>query len=175
VAEQAHVSSSLLSQIERGEAHPSLVSLVAIAQALGVRPGSFIDDYPDSDFDSPVVRAKDRQVLDAPFCRREYLLHSDDPLAMAEISLPPGGYSRPAPAAHAGRDYGLVLEGSVVVKLDDKDFELAAGDCIAFDGASPHRVVNASDRETARVLWIVVEEGGGDEKLPGVFDVLREQ
>lgn len=158
VARRAHVSASLLSQIERGEANPSLVSLVAIAEALGVRPGTLLDDEQSGFAESPVVRRDERRIIEAAFGRREYLMHLDDPLLeVAELILPPGGYSRPGLAAHSGRDYGLVLSGSVEVRTEIEAFTLGEGDYIAFDSSIPHRVLNDSD-EPARILWIIAHD-----------------
>lgn len=156
VAAAAQVSPSLLSQIERGEASPSLVSLVAIADALVVRPGVLLgDDAAAEDTKSPVVRREERRVIDDELCRREYLMHLDDPLLeVAELIVAPGGQSRPHLARHSGRDYGVVITGEIVVEFDSRTETLRRGDYIAFDADSPHRLVNRS-KKPARVLWII--------------------
>lgn len=158
VAAKAQISPSLLSQIERGTARPSLVSLVAIADALVVRPGELLDYSADSSPAHPVVRRTDRRVIDDPSCRREYLMHRDDPyLEVAELHLAPGGASRPSLAAHSGRDYGVVLEGDISVERVSGRDQLGPGDYIAFDAEEPHRIVNDSDAP-ARVLWVVAHD-----------------
>jgi transcriptional regulator with XRE-family HTH domain len=161
VAESAQVSPSLLSQIERGQASPSLLSLVAIADALGVRPGRLLEDPQRIEERSPVVRRDQRHVIDDRLCRREYLMHLDDPyLEVAELFLPPGGSSRPSLAAHSGRDYGIVLEGSAVVELSTRRELLEQGDFIAFEANIAHRLVNESDRD-ARLMWIIAHGRAG--------------
>ncbi|MCW2952485.1 MAG: helix-turn-helix protein [Conexibacter sp.] len=158
VAGIAQVSPSLLSQIERGEASPSLLSLVAIADALDVRPGLLLDDPEQPEERSPIVRRDQRRVIDDKLCRREYLMHVDDPyLEVAELYLPPGGSSRPSLAAHSGRDYGIVLEGTAIVELSTRRETLEEGDYIAFDADVPHRLVNESDRD-ARLMWIIAHD-----------------
>lgn len=156
VAASAQVSPSLLSQIERGEASPSLVSLVAIADALVVRPGVLLEDDPAGEpTASPVVRRNQRRVIDDEQCRREYLMHLDDPyLEVAELIVAPGGQSRPALARHSGRDYGVVIAGQLVVEFEGRSETLDRGDYIAFDADHPHRVLNRSSKP-ARVLWII--------------------
>jgi transcriptional regulator with XRE-family HTH domain len=160
VAAEAQVSPSLLSQIERGEASPSLISLVAIADALDVRPGRLLEDNAgDQPAPSPVVRREERRVVDDPTCRREYLMHLDDPyLEVAELIVAPGGESRPTLASHSGRDYGIVITGEIVIEFEDGRAEtLKRGDYIAFDADVPHRAVNRSGRQ-ARVLWIIAHD-----------------
>lgn len=156
VAAIAKISPSLLSQIERSEASPSLVSLVAIADALDVRPGVLLDDEVDTDQgDSLVVRRAERLVIDDETCRREFMMHLDDPyLEVAELTIAPGGESRPKLARHSGRDYGLVITGQIVVEIEEQEETLRRGDYIAFDAERPHRIVNRSSRP-ARALWII--------------------
>jgi transcriptional regulator with XRE-family HTH domain len=160
VARVAQVNPSLLSQIERGAASPSLVSLMAIADALAVRPGDLLDDdrvRPQS----WVVRRVERRVIDDGLCRREYLMHLDDPrIEIADLMLAPGGSSRPTLAKHSGHDHGIVLEGSAVVEFAASRKVLGVGDHIAFPGTEPHRLVNVS-RASRRVLWIVLLESDG--------------
>jgi transcriptional regulator with XRE-family HTH domain len=162
VASAAQVSPSLLSQIERGEASPSLISLVAIADALVVRPGVLLeDDASNVATASPVVRRSERRVVDDELCRREYLMHLDDPyLEVAELIVAPGGQSRPRLAKHSGRDYGVVITGEIVVEFEGRSETLRGGDYIAFDAKHAHRIVNRS-RKPSRVLWIIAHDRSG--------------
>lgn len=159
VAGSAQISPSLLSQIERGEASPSLVSLVAIADALVVRPGVLLDDEEGrAETQSPVVRRDERRVIDDELCRREYLMHLDDPyLEVVELFVAPGGQSRPRLARHSGRDYGVVVTGQIVVEFEGRSETLRQGDYIAFDAEHAHRIVNQSGK-AARVLWIIAHD-----------------
>lgn len=155
VAAAAEISPSLLSQIERGDVSPSLATLVAVAHALAVRPGVLLIDDGAEGPTSPVVRRGERRVLADEMCRREFMMHLDDPfLEVAEITVEPHGVSRPVLATHAGRDYGIVLEGEITVDLDGRRQVLAPGDYVAFDAETPHRLVNDTD-DPARVHWIV--------------------
>jgi transcriptional regulator with XRE-family HTH domain len=159
VAQKAQISASLLSQIERGKASPSLVSLVAIADALMLRPGDLLDETADETADSPVVRHSERHVIEDAGCRFEYMMHLDDPmLEVAEMLLQPDTASRPHLASHTGRDYGIVLEGTVRVEFEAGSEDLGVGDYIAFDSDAPHRLLNPSDK-VARVIWIIAHEG----------------
>lgn len=159
VAQKAQVSTSLLSQIERGKASPSLVSLVAIADALMVRPGDLLDEASDQEARSPVVRHSERHVIEDAGCRFEYMMHLDDPmLEVAEMIIKPGTASRPHLAGHTGRDYGIVLKGTVRVEFENDSQILRKGDYIAFDSEAPHRLVNETSQDV-RVIWIIAHEG----------------
>lgn len=164
VAEKAQISTSLLSQIEHGKASPSLVSLVAISDALMLRPGDLLDDESPEHAISPVVRQSERHVIDNSGCRFEYMMHLDDPmLEVAELLLRPGTATRPHLASHTGRDYGVVLEGTVTVEFDSGTEVLEEGDYVAFDADAPHRVINATKKD-ARVIWIIAHDKSTDPK-----------
>lgn len=166
IAGAAQVSPSLLSGIERGTASPSLVSLVAIAEALGVRPGALLESDGEGVVEtSRVIRRDERRVIDDRRCRREYLMHVDDPyLEVAELLLRAGGASRPALARHSGRDYAIVLSGTATVEFGNGSEIISEGDYIAFDSDQPHRVVNNSADE-ARLIWIVAYGPGVEVRL----------
>ncbi len=159
MAQKAQISTSLLSQIERGKASPSLVSLVAIADALMLRPGDLLNEPDEAKTRNPVVRHSERHVIEDAGGRFEYMMHLDDPmLEVAEMILKPGTASRPHLAGHTGRDYGIVLRGPVRVEFEDDSHVLKGGDYIAFDSEMPHRLVNEG-KSDARVIWIIAHEG----------------
>ncbi|WP_326791777.1 XRE family transcriptional regulator [Streptomyces sp. NBC_00841] len=62
---------------------------------------------------------------------------------------------------HSGREYGLVLEGELRVRIAFEEFALGPGDSIAFDSTSPHRFWNAGDRR-ARAVWFSVADPAAD-------------
>lgn len=52
LAEQAHLSWSFISRIERGKSHPRPASLKRIADALGVQVGDFYDELVTAESDA---------------------------------------------------------------------------------------------------------------------------
>jgi mannose-6-phosphate isomerase-like protein (cupin superfamily) len=62
-----------------------------------------------------------------------------------------------APAAlvtHAGQEFNLVLEGSIIVTFDNRELRLEAGDSIYFDPTHPHGQRCAGDSPAAFVTII---------------------
>jgi uncharacterized cupin superfamily protein len=84
-------------------------------------------------------------------------------LDVAELLLRPGTATRPHLASHTGRDYGVVLEGTVTVEFDSGTEVLEEGDYVAFDADAPHRVINATKKD-ARVIWIIAHDKSTDPK-----------
>ena len=64
-----------------------------------------------------------------------------------------------APAAlitHTGQEFNMVLEGTVIVVLGDKEFALTAGDSIYFNPTIPHGQ-RCGGPEKARFITVIAE------------------
>jgi uncharacterized cupin superfamily protein len=57
---------------------------------------------------------------------------------------------------HEGREFGLILEGELVVELGFEAYPLRSGDSIVFDSTTPHRLTNRS-LQPMRALWVVFD------------------
>ena len=58
---------------------------------------------------------------------------------------------------HSGQEFNLVLEGTVIVTLGDKDFTLNEGDSIYFNPTIPHGQRCGKIDERARFLTVIAE------------------
>jgi transcriptional regulator with XRE-family HTH domain/uncharacterized cupin superfamily protein len=72
-----------------------------------------------------------------------------------EITYLPGASSGAHMSHHGGREFGLVLEGELVVELGFELYTLHAGDSIVFDSMTPHRLTNQSCL-IMRAVWVVL-------------------
>jgi mannose-6-phosphate isomerase-like protein (cupin superfamily) len=71
-----------------------------------------------------------------------------------EITYACGATSGEHLSHHEGREFGLILEGELVVQLGFQQITLSAGDSIVFDSTTPHRLTN-NGTEPMRALWVV--------------------
>lgn len=71
-----------------------------------------------------------------------------------EITYAHGATSGTNLSQHEGREFGLILEGELVVQLGFKQVTLHAGDSIVFDSSTPHRLTNKST-QLMRAVWVV--------------------
>jgi uncharacterized cupin superfamily protein len=71
-----------------------------------------------------------------------------------EITYAPGATSGANMSHHEGREFGLILEGELVVELGFDPYTLGTGDSIIFDSTTPHRLTNQTNQPT-RALWVV--------------------
>ena len=59
---------------------------------------------------------------------------------------------------HEGREFGLILEGELLIELGFESYTLQPGDSIIFESTVPHRLINKSDRPM-RAVWVVLSRG----------------
>jgi transcriptional regulator with XRE-family HTH domain len=162
LARKVGLSASLISQIERGSARPSVASLAQIADGLGISLGDLFNDNgsapsPSPDSANPVQRAEERDVVQMEFGVRWERLAEDTErdLDFFELVYPVGAESCPEDALirHGGYEYGYVKSGKLGVRVGFKSYELGPGDSISFASMTPHRLWNAGDEE-ARMIWV---------------------
>ncbi|MGH7192234.1 MAG: cupin domain-containing protein, partial [Candidatus Saccharimonadales bacterium] len=69
----------------------------------------------------------------------------------------PGGHSTDErrPMRHEGREYGVILSGTLTANVGFDSYELGPGDSIAFDSATPHEYLNKTD-DYVHAIWVVV-------------------
>jgi len=72
-----------------------------------------------------------------------------------EITYAPGAMSGANMSHHEGREFGLILEGELVIELGFELYTLRLGDGIIFDSATPHRLTNKG-AQPMRALWVVL-------------------
>jgi transcriptional regulator with XRE-family HTH domain len=170
VANAVGVSASLLSQVETGKTQPSVSTLYALVNHLGISldalMGTKIEDSespganpPRGNGDSVVQRRKDNPLIEMENgVTWERLAVGEtavaDPLV---VTYAPGGSSSVESKLmrHAGLEYGYILEGRLTLKLDFDVYELDPGDSFCFDSGRPHLYLNATDRP-AKGVWFVI-------------------
>lgn len=111
--------------------------------------------------DCPVQRADGRQELhigDAIWGR----LTADHDRAndFLHVVYKPGGESCPPHHMihHRGFEYGYIITGQLHVQVGFAHYDMNPGDSISFDSATPHRLSNPFEQESASI-WLVVGRG----------------
>jgi transcriptional regulator with XRE-family HTH domain/quercetin dioxygenase-like cupin family protein len=107
----------------------------------------------------PIVRAETRARIElSEGVAWDRLTPSDEAgVEFLEITYPVGATSGEKLSRHSGREYGLVLQGTLTVELGFQTYTISQGDSIAFDSSTPHRLVNLSE-SSARAVWVVVRQ-----------------
>jgi transcriptional regulator with XRE-family HTH domain len=145
LADLSGVSRSMLSQIERNEANPTIMVALAIAKSLGVSLDELASPAADA---SPLelIRGDDSQYVyrSDESCRIRTLspLSAHRELEFYEIELPTGGELRSAPHFAGTREFLTVHEGEVAVEAGDHSARLQTGDSISYPADIAHAIVN---------------------------------
>lgn len=155
VADQAGLSESFLSQVERGRTSASISSLQRIAGALGVEVS---DVFAFNGVDRPrVVHRHARPVVSFGTLGRKALL-TPKPFHSVEVvaaEFDPGGSTGDEPYSHGdSEEIFFVVSGRVELYLGGETFELVPGDSAQYRSSTPHRVRNVGG-ERAEVLFVI--------------------
>jgi len=156
------VSRSMLSQIERNQANPTLGVAFRIAQAFGMSLGNLVD-VPDATPSIDVIRADDRtyHYRQEKDCRLRTLspLHLEKDVEFYELMLRPGGTLRSAPHFGGTREFLTVQQGSIRLSSNDDSIELHRGDSAHYPADVPHSIENVGKQE-AVVFLVDIYRGG---------------
>jgi transcriptional regulator with XRE-family HTH domain len=158
-SQKVGVTASLISQIERGVAAPSISSLKKISDTLGISIALFFNEEGKktltNDF-SPIVRKHERKILH-PSPGVTYHLLSKNLQGKLEFLLAfyeVGASTGPNPYSHRGEECALVLKGKLEVQIGSSAYVLLKDDSITFSCEIPHRVSNVG-KVPAVSIWCV--------------------
>lgn len=150
------VSRSMLSEIERSEANPTVGVALAIARELGVTLDELVT-VEDRGSTIELIRADDPHCVyrSDPDCRVRTLspLAPERELEFYEITLQRGGELRSAPHFTGTREHLTVHRGRIRVESGEQAAELGRGDSAAYPADVNHAIVNLA-RATAVVYLI---------------------
>jgi transcriptional regulator with XRE-family HTH domain len=153
LASRAEITPSMLSQIERGIANPSIQTLKVLAKVLNVPTFSFLLEEVNTE--ELVVRSKKRRkmVID----HLSYELVSPDisgKLAAAIMKFPPDSTSSEKPLEHKGEEVAFVLTGQIRINIEGEEYVLETGDSVKIPSHMKHRWINDYSKE-ATILFSV--------------------
>ena len=127
LAEKTGFSASFLSQVENGQASPSLASMERIALALGMTLGQIFEGVERAVSPSVVTRVEARVALNSDWSKaRLEALSVPGPGARLEpvmLILSPGGTSGAKPYSSHREEFAFLLEGTVLLSLEEPEAE----------------------------------------------------
>ncbi len=162
LAEGSGLTVPQVKRILEEERIPSLASIIKIARALGVRPGTFLDD---TEAMGPVVTRHTENFPTVTFT--SHLTDDHSHMDFASLAAKKAGRNmepflieiRPIKgeksfSSHEGEEFLYVLEGTLVVYYGKETYELHKGDSIYYDSIVDH-LVTAGDNSKATILGVV--------------------
>jgi transcriptional regulator with XRE-family HTH domain len=158
LALQAGLSVGVISQIERGQANPSLRTLERLRLALEVPLMVLLEGPGSAGAEPAFVRrrhARPRLMVGNLGLSKEILSPPDtDGLRFMVITVPPGAQSEDV-LTGPGQKAGLVLKGQVNLTVRDEQVQMSEGDSFQFPSDVKHAFINNTD-QPAELLWIMV-------------------
>ncbi|MFM8319772.1 MAG: helix-turn-helix domain-containing protein [Chloroflexota bacterium] len=164
LAGKCQISTAFLSQIERSQSNPSVATLYALSDALGISIASFFNDAennagtvasPALSKNAQVVRGNQRKILIYPGSEIKNELLSPDfnrAIQLMRVVMPPGTDTGNEPFIHAGEECGIILQGCIETRIGDEVFILEAGDTIYHSSTVPHSSRNIGDTEAIMIV-----------------------
>lgn len=177
LARQVNVSPSLISQIERGRAMPSVGTLFTIATILDLDLGDMFSSQgveQETPSDAAVgapTPSPDRPAgpVQRKHNRKKIKLHTgvvwelltpaaDDQVEFLHVTYDVGGASCEDGVLfrHGGMEYGYILSGRLGMQIGFEEYVLEPGDSLSFSAQTPHR------------LWAI-----GNEPAVAIFTIIR--
>jgi len=166
LSEQSGVAKSMISQIEKNEANPSVATLFRLSQALGtsvedmlgqVPPTSAILDHARNQ-DTPLIRSEDG------LCELR-ILSSIDTVSWAQtydFRAQPGGVLESSPHPDRTVENLSVISGTLEVEIEDMTTTVKAGETLRYRGDREHTLRNTgSTHAHAIMVNLCAPEGVG--------------
>jgi transcriptional regulator with XRE-family HTH domain len=156
IAQNAGISISMLSQIERGVVSPSIDTLSMVCRALGI---GMTELFRRLSPDEPVrIHAKgERLTMENRGVRYEQLMTSQSAAFPAElfcIEVRPGCATAMSGGGHEGAEMGYVLQGSARLTVGTDVYQINENDSVYFSAHLPHRLANSGKR-LFRAVWSI--------------------
>ncbi len=181
VAQALGVSASLISQVETGKTQPSVSTLYAMVNHLGVSMDELMGMSPVTRTPAPPLIGHSGAVLPAvqrasegPVLEMENGVHWER-LAVGEggpadailVTYEPGATSsiEGKLMRHSGVEYAYILEGELTLQLDFDVHVLGPGDSLQFNSVRPHLYTN-NGTTNARGVWFVVGRRQQNQAMP---------
>jgi transcriptional regulator with XRE-family HTH domain len=153
------ISRSMLSQVERGEANPTLATVWSLASALHVDVSELIGVRPGDERSSveliaanftPEIRSEDG------LCVLRILSPADrvGTLEWYELTIDVNGALRSEPHARGTREHLTVFEGVLAVEVGGAVTTVPAGSTVRYAADVAHAIVQAGSQK-ARALLVV--------------------
>jgi transcriptional regulator with XRE-family HTH domain len=156
LANSIGVTPSLISQIERAKAFPSIITFKKIADALQTSVGNLIGENETYSL-NPLVKFSDKTIIQTNEQGATlYHLSNYDKQKLMEpylLIFQPGSSSNNLISPISGQSYYYALNGCFKIETNSRNFELGKGDSFYINSGFRHTIYNICKTE-AMLLWI---------------------
>lgn len=156
VAEQTGVSKSMLAQIEKGNANPTIGILGKIASGLRLEFNDLMKAPP---MESCLVKVKDTiptKEIEGQYKVWTCFPYEDNRMVeIYRIDIEPGGIYVSGGHGEKTREYISILEGQLTIELEDGRHSITKDDVFRFESAQTHKYCNDTLQKTSFMCFFV--------------------
>ncbi len=153
LANRCELTKGFISQLERDLTSPSISTLQDILEVLGTTISDFFSEKEedkhvftqDEFFEKYDSEKKSLIKWIVPNAQK----YEMEPII---LELEPGGESM-SDEPHTGEEFGYVLEGEIILKINNKRFKVQKGQSFYYIASKYHQIENASKKK-AVIIWV---------------------
>lgn len=152
LASRCELTKGFLSQLENDLSSPSISTLNDILEALGSSLPEFFSETKDPQktvFHKDDFFEDDRSTYQISWIVPNTQKNEMEPIL---VTIPEGGETFEM-APHSGEEFGIVLEGTVILEIAGKKQTVKKGETFYLHGKEFHKIKNENKKE-AKVLWV---------------------
>jgi transcriptional regulator with XRE-family HTH domain len=154
LARATGLTKGFISQLEREMTSVSVASLVRLCDAIGITVGSLFQ--PSEEVLTSLATAPLINFGGSGLHEQLLTPRASSDLMIIRSEIEPGGGSGAEPyVLNAKTEAVHVLEGQLVLTLDEDEYSLRAGDTLTFSPRRHHAWRNLSETAQAIVLWVL--------------------
>lgn len=155
-SEQTGVSKSMLAQIERGAANPSIGTLGKISSGLRISFDQLISPPP---MDTILVDVEQTAPIKSePGSYRVwncFPYEDNQIIEIYRIDLAPGGVYHSGSHGERTREYISVTSGEISVSIEEKEYHVGESCCFRFESDRPHDYRGCGDGTSSMLVFFV--------------------
>ncbi len=152
LADRTELTKGFISQIERGQVSPSVVTLLDLIECLGTTPSEFFDDHGDQQ----IVYSKEGffEKIDDAGNSIQWIVPTAQGNQMEPLLVVVQPHETLEPdKPHAGEEFGYVISGKLQLYLGEKKYVVKTGESFYYPATKDHRIENPGNKP-ARFIWV---------------------
>lgn len=152
LASRCDLTKGYISQLENDLTSPSIATLVDILEVLGTNLNEFFSS--DTVSEKIIFTKEDYFSKDYDYGSITWLVTNAQKNEIEPIllTLYPN-QSTPVDYPHEGEEFGYVIEGTILVCLENNKFKCKKGETFYYESSKMHYLKNIS-KSNAKVIWI---------------------
>ena len=152
LADRTELTKGFISQLERGQVSPSVVTLLDLIECLGTTPSEFFRDPGNEQI---VFNEKNYfEKIDEDGNSIQWVVPTAQGNQMEPLLVVLQPHTRlEEDRPHAGEEFGFLISGKLILHLDERKYDVKAGESFYFAADRMHWLENPGNRP-ARLIWV---------------------